>query len=145
TEITMNLPVLLFAVAVAMLTPMIFGLVPALRAARNDLERPLRDSGKGASGTARQGRFRDAVIVCEVALSFTLLVGAGLLMRSFVALREVGLGLRPDHVLVSRLPLPTERYQTSAQVTSFYRPLLARLEVLPGVANAATSRTLPPL
>jgi putative ABC transport system permease protein len=144
TEISLNLPVLLFALLVAMLTPMIFGLVPALRAARKDLEKPLRDTGKGTSGTARQGRLRDAVIVCVVALSFTLLVGAGLLMRSFVALREVGLGLRPDHILVSRLPLPTERYQTSAQVASFYRPLLARLEVLPGVVNTATSSGLPP-
>jgi len=144
TEITMNLPVMLFAVAVAMLTPMIFGLVPALRAARNDLERPLRDSGKGASGTARQGRFRDAVIVCEVALSFTLLVGAGLLMRSFLALRDVSIGMRPDHVLVTRLPLPSERYQTAQQLTSFYRPLLGRLRDLPGVIDVAETSALPP-
>jgi putative ABC transport system permease protein len=144
TEICLNWPVLGFAVGVSMLTPMIFGLVPALRAARKDLEKPLRDSGKGASGTARQGRLRDAVIVCEVALAFVLLVGAGLLMRSFVALREVGLGLQPDHVLVSRLPLPAERYQTAAQVTSFYRPLLGRLKALPGVVDAAESSGLPP-
>jgi putative ABC transport system permease protein len=144
TEITLNMPVLLFAVTVAMLTPMIFGLVPALRAARSDLERPLRDSGKGSSGTARQGRFRDAVIVCEVALSFTLLVGAGLLMRSFLALRDVSIGLRPDHVLTTRLPLPSERYQTAAQLTSFYRPLLGRLRNLPGVIDVAESSAQPP-
>jgi hypothetical protein len=144
TEICLNLPVLGFAVGVSMLTPMVFGLVPALRAARKDLEKPLRDSGKGTSGTARQGRLRDAVIVCEVALAFVLLVGAGLLMRSFVALREVGLGLRPDHVLVSRLPLPAERYQTAAQVTSFYRPLLGRVRALPGVVDVAESSALPP-
>jgi putative ABC transport system permease protein len=87
---------------------------------------------------------RDAVIVCEVALSFTLLVGAGLLMRSFVALREVGMGFRSDHVLMSRLPLPTERYETAAEVTSFYRPLLARLATLPGVIDVAESSALPP-
>jgi putative ABC transport system permease protein len=143
-EICLNWPVLFFALGVAMLTPMIFGLVPALRAARKDLEKPLRDTGKGSSGTARQGRLRDAVIVCEVALSFTLLVGAGLLMRSFVALREVGTGFRSDHVLVTRLPLPSERYKTAAEVTSFYRPLLARLAALPGVVDAAESSALPP-
>jgi putative ABC transport system permease protein len=144
TEIRLNLPVLALAVCVAMLTPMIFGLVPALRAARKDLEKPLRESGKGTSGTAPSERLRNAVIVCEVALAFTLLVGAGLLMRSFVALREVGLGVRPDHVLVSRLPLPAERYKTAAQVTAFYRPLLARVKVLPGVVGAAESSALPP-
>jgi putative ABC transport system permease protein len=144
TEIRLNLPVLMFAAGVSILTPMIFGLVPALRAARKDLDKPLRDSGKGTSGTARQGRLRDAVIVCEVALAFTLLAGAGLLMRSFVALREVVLGLRPDHVLVSSLPLPSEHYKTAAQVTSFYRPLLARVKVLPGVVDAAESSALPP-
>jgi putative ABC transport system permease protein len=145
TEISLNLPVLAFALGVAMLTPMLFGLVPALRAARNDLERPLRDSGKStSSGTVGQGRFRDAVIVCEVALSFTLLVGAGLLMRSFVALRGVSLGLSADHVLVTRLPLPSERYQTASQLVSFYRPLLERLKALPGVTDVAESSALPP-
>src|SRR5580693_5629406 len=133
TEISLNLPVLAFA------------LVPALRAARGDLERPLRDSGKGtSSGTVGQGRFRDAVIVCEVALSFTLLVGAGLLMRSFVALRGVNLGLRADHVFVTRLPLPSDRYQTAAQLTGFYRPLLTRIKSLPGVTDVAESSALPP-
>jgi putative ABC transport system permease protein len=144
SEIRLNVPVLLFALCVAMLTPMIFGFVPALRAARKDLERPLRDTSKGTSGTARQGRLRDVVIICEVALSFTLLVGAGLLMRSFVALREVGLGMQPDHVLVTRLPLPTNRYKTAAQVASFYRPLVTRLKTLPGVVDVAESSALPP-
>jgi len=74
------------------------------------------------------GRLRDAVVVLEVGLSLTLLVSAGLLMRSFVALREVHLGLQPDHVLVARLPLPTDRYKTADQVTGFYRPLLATAE-----------------
>jgi len=144
TEISLNRPVLFFALGIAMVTPMIFGLVPALQAARKDLEKPLRDSGKGTSGTAGQGHMRDAMIVCEVALSFTLLVGAGLLMRSFVALHEVGLGLRADHVLVTRLPLPSERYKTAARVTSFYRPLVARLKLLPGVIDAAESNAVPP-
>jgi putative ABC transport system permease protein len=79
-----------------------------------------------------------------VALSLTLLVAAGLLMRSFAALREVHLGLQPDHILVVRLPLPVERYKTADQVTGFFRPLLQRLKALPGVVDAAETSALPP-
>src|SRR5205823_4856447 len=142
--IRLNTPVLAFALGVAMLTALVFGLVPALKAARKDLNTPLQDSGKGISGGFRHGRLRDAVVVLEVGLSLTLLVGAGLLMRSFVALREVHLGLQPDHVLVARLPLPVDRYKTAAQVAGFYRPLLQRLKALPGVLEATETSTLPP-
>jgi putative ABC transport system permease protein len=142
--IRLNPPVLVFTLCVAVTTALVFGLVPALQAVRRDLNDPLRDSGKGTSSGARQGRLRDAVVVLEVALSLTLLVAAGLLMRSFVALREVHLGLQPDHVLVTRLPLPTDRYKTAEQVAGFYRPLLARLKALPGVVEATETSTLPP-
>ena len=142
--IRMNMPVLAFTLGVAVLTALVFGLVPALKAARKDLNEPLRDSGKGISGGFRHGRLRDAVVVLEVGLSLTLLVAAGLLMRSFVALRDVKLGLQPDHVFVARLPLPVERYKTADQVTGFYRPLLQRLKALPGVVEATETSTLPP-
>ena len=142
--IRLNVPVLLFTLGIAVLTAMLFGLAPALRVARKDLNEPLRDSGKGQSGGSRHGRFRNAVVVLEVALSLTLLVAAGLLMRSFVALREVHLGLQPDHVLVARLPLPVERYKTSDQLVGFYRPLLQRLKALPGVVEVTETSTLPP-
>jgi putative ABC transport system permease protein len=142
--IRLNTPVLLFTLGVAGLTALVFGLVPALKAARKDLNDPLRDSGKGISGGFRHGRLRDAVVVLEVGLSLTLLVAAGLLMRSFVALREVKLGLQPDHVLVARLPLPVDRYKTADQVAGFYRPLLQRLKALPGVVAATETSTLPP-
>jgi putative ABC transport system permease protein len=142
--IRLNAPVLVFTLCVAVLTALIFGLVPALQAARRDLNDPLRDSGKGVSGGFRHGRFRDAVVVLEVALSLTLLVAAGLLMRSFVALREVHLGLQPDHILVARLPLPTDRYKTADQMAGFFRPLLGRLKALPGIAEATETSTLPP-
>ncbi len=142
--IRLNAPVLAFTLCVAMLTALVFGLVPALQAARRDLNDPLRDSGKGTSSGSRHGRFRDAVVVLEVALSLTLLVAAGLLMRSFVALREVHLGLQPDHILVARLPLPADRYKTSEQVAGFFRPLLTRLKALPGVVAVTETSTLPP-
>jgi putative ABC transport system permease protein len=142
--IRLNMPVLAFTLGVAVLTALVFGLVPALKAARKDLNEPLRDSGKGISGGFRHGRLRDAVVVLEVGLSLTLLVAAGLLMRSFVALRDVKLGLQPDHIFVARLPLPVERYKTADQVTGFYRPLLQRLKALPGVVEATETSTLPP-
>jgi putative ABC transport system permease protein len=142
--IRMNVPVLLFTLGIAILTAILFGLAPATRVARKDLNEPLRDSGKGQSGGSRHGRFRNAVVVLEVALSLTLLVAAGLLMRSFVALREVHLGLQPDHVLVARLPLPVERYKTADQLVGFYRPLLQRLKALPGVMEVTETSTLPP-
>jgi hypothetical protein len=78
------------------------------------------------------------------ALSLILLVGAGLLMRSFVALRETDLGFAPDHILTARLPLPSDRYKTAEQLTGFYRPLLERLAALPGVVEATETSTLPP-
>jgi len=142
--IRMNAPVLFFTLALAVLTALIFGLVPALQASRRNLNDSLRDSGKGMSGSSSHANIRNAVIVFEVALSLTLLVGAGLLMRSFAALHEVQLGLRPDHILVARLPLPQERYKTAAQVAGFFRPLLQRLNSLPGVVSAAETSTLPP-
>jgi len=142
--IRLNVTVLLFTLGVSIATAVLFGLVPALQTARRDLNDPLRDSGKGVSSGFRHGRLRDAVVVLEVALSLTLLVGAGLLMRSFVALREVHLGLQPDHILVARLPLPEERYKTAEQVASFFRPLLLRLKAMPGIVEATETSTLPP-
>jgi putative ABC transport system permease protein len=142
--IRMNGAVLLFTLVVAMLTALIFGLAPALQASRRNLNDSLRDSSKGTSGGSSHANIRNAVIVFEVALSLTLLIGAGLLMRSFTALHEVKLGLRPDHILVARLPLPQDRYKTAAQVAGFFRPLLPRLNSLPGVLSASETSTLPP-
>ena len=142
--IELNAPVMAFTLVVAVLTALIFGLAPALQAARRDLNDPLRDSGKGAIGGFRTGRMRDAVVVMEVALSLTLLIGAGLLMRSFVALREVHLGLEADHVFRTVLPLPADRYKTAPQIRGFFQPVLERVKALPGVVDAAESSSLPP-
>jgi putative ABC transport system permease protein len=144
TVIRLNATVLLFTLGVTILTALMFGLVPALKGARKDLHEPLRDAGKGLSGSFRHGELRKVVVVLEVVLSLTLLVSAGLLMRSFVALREVHLGFQPDHVLSVRLPFPVDRYKRADQVAGFYRPLLLRLEALPGVVAATETSTLPP-
>jgi putative ABC transport system permease protein len=142
--IEMNAPALWFALGVGALTVVVFGLLPALKAAQRDVNEPLRDSTKGSTGGFRHGKLRNAVVVLEVALSLTLLVTAGLLMRSFVALRDVHLGLQPDHMLVARIPLPPDRYKTAEQIAGFYRPLLQRVKALPGIVDATETSTLPP-
>jgi putative ABC transport system permease protein len=142
--IRLNAPVLLFTLGVAVLTALVFGLAPALQVARRELNDPLRDTGKGVGGGFAHGRLRNAVVILEVALSLTVLVSAGLLMRSFVALREVHLGLQPDHIFHARLPLPEDRYKNAAQVAGFFRPLILRLRALPGILEATTTSTLPP-
>ena len=141
--IRLNATVLLFTLGVAAATSLLFGLAPALQATRRDLNDQLRDTGKGVGGASRHSRMRDAVVVLEVALSLTLLVAAGLLMRSFVALRQVHLGFQSDHVFFARIPLPVERYKTDAQLSSFFRPLLLRLKNSPGVLDAADTTELP--
>src|SRR6185312_3478268 len=142
--IRINTPVLLFTLGVAATTALLFGLAPAIGAAKRDLNETLRDSGKGVSGGFRHGRLRNALVIAEVGLSLALLAGAGLLMRSFFALQQVDLGMDPSNVLVVRLPLPPNRYQTAEQVTGFFRPLLTRLKALPGVVAVAETSALPP-
>jgi predicted permease len=137
--IELNVPVLAVTLAIAVLTALLCGLAPALQLFRRDLGDPLRDSRKGTTGGFRGRRLRDAVVVAEVALSLTLLIGAGLLMRSFVALRDIRLGLQTDHILTAWVLLPADRYATAGQVTAFMQPLLARIRTLPGVVHAAAA------
>jgi predicted permease len=141
--IHLNAPVLVFSLAIAMLTAVAFGLVPALQAARKDLVEPLKDSGKGASGGFRRGKLRSALVVVEVALSLMLLTGAGLLMRSFVKLTAVDLGFDPNHLLVSRVPLPHGRYESAADKQRYFTQLVTRVGALPGVEAAATATSWP--
>ena len=142
--IGLNAQVLAFTLVLAVLTPLIFGLTPALQAARRDLNEPLRDAGRGVIGGFRTARMRDAAVVIEVAVSLALLVGAGLLMRSFLAMRDVNLGMQADHVFKTVLLLPPDRYKTAEQVNAFFRPVLARVKAIPGVMEAAESNAVPP-
>jgi putative ABC transport system permease protein len=142
--IGINAQVMAFTLVLAMLTPLIFGLAPALQAARRDLNDSLRDMGRGVIGGFRTARMRDAAVVMEVAVSLTLLVGAGLLMHSFLALRKLNLGLQADHVFQTILLLPPDRYKTAEQVSTFFRPVLTRVKAIPGVIDAAESSSVPP-
>jgi putative ABC transport system permease protein len=142
--IALDVPALLFSLALAVLTALLFGLAPAMQTARRDMVEPLKDSGKGVSGRIRSAALRDALVVIEVALSLMLLVGAGLLMRSFIALQHVDLGLNPKNVLVARLPLPRGQYTAPGTKQQFFAELLRRLHALPGVVVATETSTLPP-
>ena len=111
--IGLNAQVLAFTLALAVLTPLFFGLAPALQAARRDLNDPLRDMGRGVIGGFRTARMRDAAVVVEVAVSLTLLVGAGLLMHSFLAMRKVNLGLAGRSRLQDDVAVATGSLQNS--------------------------------
>jgi putative ABC transport system permease protein len=144
TVIEMNGWVLLFGIGIAFATVIIFGLFPALQASRVDVQDALRGAGKGIGGTAAKSRLRNAVIVLEVALSIILLFTAGLFMRSFVAIQNVSLGWQPDHLLIGRLPLPSQHYKTGAQLVSFFEPLIRNLKATPGIESASPVSTTPP-
>jgi putative ABC transport system permease protein len=142
--IGLNLPVLAFCLLVSIFTAIVAGLAPALQTTKLDILDRLKDSAGGLSVGFRRSRLRSAIVVIEVALSLVLLAGAGLLMRSFVALEEVDLGLRPDNLLFARIPLPKGQYTTAAAKQQFFRSLLERVSALPGVISATETSTLPP-
>jgi len=142
--IQLNIPILLFSLGIAIFTALIFGLAPALHSANQNLVEPLKESGRGVSGGFRRGRLRNALVIAEVALSLVLLAGAGLMMRTFVAMQQVDLGFQPNNILFTRLPLPKGQYKTTAQKQRFFRQLLTRLQMLPGVVAATTTTTVPP-
>jgi putative ABC transport system permease protein len=135
--IELNAPVLAFSVSLSVVTALIFGLVPALHASRPQLSESLRDYGKVLKSGFAGGTFRHALVVGEVAISLMLLTGAGLLMRSFLALVNVDLGFDPDRTIVTVIPLPEGRYRTAEQVSVFLRPLIERVRTIPGVVAAA--------
>src|SRR5262245_29108200 len=143
-EIRLNFPALLFSLATAIGSAVLFGLAPALQTVRQNLVEPLKDASKGAGGGFRRGRLRNALVVFEVALSLVLLSGAGLLMRSFVKLQQVDLGFNPKNILVARLPFPRGQYTTAAEKQRFYEQLLSRPRAMPGVVAATETTTLPP-
>ncbi|HEY3767564.1 MAG TPA: ABC transporter permease [Candidatus Angelobacter sp.] len=133
--------VLGFTAIIAVITSIVFGLVPALRASKPNLTEFLKDRRGGAGGTSHQ-RLRSGLIVVETTFGLALLVVAGLLLRSFHRLMEVDPGLNPRNVLTLTFDLPEKKYSEQQQV-DFYRQLLARAQALPGVVSAAAVTPLP--
>ncbi|MGE0812477.1 MAG: ABC transporter permease [Vicinamibacterales bacterium] len=126
----------------AVVTTLVFGLVPALRTPRVSLVEALRE-GQHATASPTRQRLRAALVVVEVTLAVVLVVGAGLMGRSLAALGRVPLGFDPSHVLTFRVALPAARYDTPERVVAFYRELVTRLRALPGVTAAGLVRVLP--
>jgi len=135
--------VLAFSIAVASVAGIGFGVAPAAQAASPDLEGMLRESGRTASGSRRHTRARNALVVCQVALALVLLVGAGLLLRSFERLQSVALGVRPSHVMTFTVNMPQGRYGDPEQRARFHRDFEVRLVALPGVRAAGAISRLP--
>ena len=133
--------VLAFALGLSALTGIVFGLAPALQASKLDVSSSLKEGGRTDEGHRRTSA-RSLLLVGEVALSLMLLVGAGLLIRSFVRLQEVRPGFNPHHVLMACLALPGAKY-TEEQRPEFFRQLVERLETLPGVQAAGGGVNLP--
>jgi predicted permease len=136
-QITIDGKVLGFTLAVSLLTGLIFGLVPALQASRPDLNETLKEGGRSSAGGFGVDRVRRVLIVSEIALSLVLLIGAGLLIKSFIRLQDVNLGFNPDHLLTMNLQLAGSNYKEDSRVSSFYKQLIQRVEALPGVQSAA--------
>ncbi|HEX7330802.1 MAG TPA: ABC transporter permease [Pyrinomonadaceae bacterium] len=142
-EIQIDLRILGFTFAASVLTGIIFGLAPALQISRADVQDAMKETGRGASGSRRQSRFRQALIVAEVALSVVLLAGAGLLFRSFLRLQSVDAGFSSEQVLTARLTPAGPNYREDSDFAKFYTQVLEKLNNLPGVEDAGLINTLP--
>ena len=139
----MDLRVLVFTVLTSLLTGIVTGIVPAVQMARTDLNSTLRDEGRGVSVGRARGRLKNLLVIGQVALSLLLLIGAGLLLRSFERLLGVDPGFEADHVLTMNVSLPTAKYTKPDQQTAFFDDVLRRVSALPGVRDAAISAALP--
>ena len=134
---------LAFTVIVSVVTGLIFGLVPALQATKTNFNEALKEGGKGSSGKGSRNRARSALVVLEIASSLVLLIGAGLMVRSFVELLRSDYGINPTNVLTMQVSLPNEKYSPYQQRINFYEDLLGRISALPGVSKAGAVGNLP--
>jgi predicted permease len=141
--ITVDVKVLLFTLLVSLLTGVIFGLAPATQATKFNLNETLKEGGRDSAAGNRGSRIRGALVISEVALSLVLLIGAGLLVNSFMRLRKVDPGFRADHLLTMNVVLPQQKYPDAARRSAFYTELIRRVEALPGVKSATVSSQIP--
>jgi putative ABC transport system permease protein len=144
-DVTIDGTVLLFTAGIAIATGIVFGLVPALHATRDTVAGALKEAGRGGMASRASARLRGVLVVSELALAVMLLVGAGLLMRSFMRLQSVDPGFNPARTLSFELTFPDEAYgdDHEARIVSFFDQLLPRLRALPGVKAADAVMGLP--
>ena len=141
-EIGIDAKVASFTVLLSMLTGVIFGLAPALQVSKPDLTDALKESGRTTAG-ARRNRLRSLLVIWEIALSLVLLIGAGLMIRSFATLNRVNPGFNPDKLLTMGVTLLRSSYPEDTQIAAFYSQILERVTTTPGVKSAGATAELP--
>ena len=141
--VRLDMTVIAFTLLLAVVTTLLFGLAPALRTLHVDLVASLSDSGSNATVGTRRQRLRGALVVVEVALAVVLVIGAGLMIRTLAALRDIDLGFNPDRVLTMRVTIPGSKYPTGENVVNFFEELMERVKALPDVEAAGVVRALP--
>ena len=143
-EVTLDLRVLAFTLAVSVLSGIVFGLAPLIHVPANRLYETLKASGGRSSSSVSSHNFRRALVVTETALAFILLAGASLMVRGFWRLQQVNVGFDPRGVLTAQIPLPTNIYKDQKSQKQFCQRLIANLKRIPGVEAAAVANGLPP-
>jgi predicted permease len=143
-EVALNLPVLIFALAISGFTSLICGLAPALHTAGRDVSNAMREASRSLAGGSRQAMTRKTLVVVEVALSLMLLAGSSVLFRSFVEMGRVGLEAPPERILTLRVPLAPQRYPDASRRIGFFRDLLPRIQALPGIEAVGVNSGLHP-
>ncbi|HXQ36467.1 MAG TPA: FtsX-like permease family protein, partial [Anaerolineales bacterium] len=141
-NIRISIPVLLFTIALTGISGLLFGSAPAWQATRLDLNEVLKSGGRTGSGGARRKALR-LLVIAEFSLALTLLASGGLAFKGFWNLTRVDLGIRPEHVLTFQLPVPEERLNGPDQIRSYYKQMLEKVEVVPGVRKVATMTGVP--
>jgi putative ABC transport system permease protein len=142
-EANLDLRVLLVTLAASVVTGILFGLVPAIASAKPELTEALKEGGRGSTTGSRRNRVRNALVISEVALALVLLVGASLLLKSFVRLQNVDPGFDPRNVLTLEVSLPVAKYPRGKPVSDFYAETIRRVQALPGAEAAALTSILP--
>lgn len=142
-SVHMDWRVLIFTMAIAVFTGLLFGTAPAFHAIRFELAPSLKEGGRGASGGSARKRLRSALVVSEMAIAFILLSGAGLLIRSFLALQDVNPGFESTNVVTMGLPVSDTRFPEVEQLEAYQRRVITELEALPGVRTVALTSVLP--
>jgi putative ABC transport system permease protein len=142
-EVQVNPMVLAFTFGISLLTGLVFGLAPAWQVSRANLQDALREGGRGGSAAAGSRRLRGVLVVSELAIAVLLLVGAGLLIRSFRHLLDVSPGFQTQHLLTMEIALPEQAYAAGAPVQSFYKQLIDRILAIPGVQSAGAVNLMP--
>lgn len=142
-EIGIDGRVFLFTLGITLLTGLVFGVAPALQTSRLDLNENLKESGRRGAGGERHNRLGSLLIVSEVALSFMLLVGAGLLVKSFMRLRDVGPGFNPNNVLTMRMGLTPGKYKQGEPRAQIFRQAVEKISAVPGVEAVGGVLSMP--